>query len=154
VLQPRFAAGQVEKRYLLRVSGHPAEERFLCDAPIGTEPAAAGGRLVSREGSAASTQFRLLERLPDGSSLLEAEPLTGRTNQIRIHAWHMGMPIIGDPLYLAGRQLGAQQTLGCGAPPMCLPAWQLAFSHPLTGERLSFTSPAPAWAVGSSRRMA
>ena len=90
---------------------------------------------------------------PDGSALLEAEPLTGRTNQIRIHAWHMGMPIVGDPLYLAGGQLGAQQTLECGAPPMCLHAWQLTFPHPLTGERLSFTSPAPAWAVGSSQPM-
>jgi len=43
-----------------------------------------------------------LQRLADGTALLEARPLTGRTNQIRIHLAHLGFPVQGDPAYLAG----------------------------------------------------
>lgn len=145
VLQPQFSSGQVKKRYLLRVTGHPSEDQFLCDAAITAQPSVHGARVVSEAGLAARTEFRVRERLSDGTTLLEATPLTGRTNQIRIHAWHMGMPIVGDPLYLSNGQLGLRQTLPVGAPSMCLHAWQLEFAHPFSGESVCFTSQNPQW---------
>ena len=61
-------------------------------------------------------------------------PHTGRTHQLRMHCAHadgLGLPILGDPLY------------GTPAGRLCLHADRLAFNHPITGERLTFESPAP-----------
>ncbi|WP_256199412.1 pseudouridine synthase [Verrucomicrobium spinosum] len=97
-------------------------------------------------GQSARTDFVVLSRDGDGTSLLEARPLTGRTNQIRLHLAHLGHNIVGDPTYLQGGGLGDTQTLELGSPPMCLHAWKLGFKHPLTGERLAFETPLPDWA--------
>ena len=69
-------------------------------------------------GQEARTEFKVLHRDPDGSALLEARPITGRTNQIRVHLWHLGMPIQGDAAYLPGRKLGDTQTLAPDAAPL------------------------------------
>jgi 23S rRNA-/tRNA-specific pseudouridylate synthase len=105
-----------------------------------------GSRVVDpTSGQAARTEFRVLERLPDGTTLLEARPLTGRTNQIRVHLWHLGFPVCGDPAYRPGGTLGDSQTLTLDAPPLCLHASSITFTHPLTRERVQFTAPMPAW---------
>ena len=101
-------------------------------------------------GLAARTDFRVLHRLEDGTALLEARPKTGRTNQIRVHLWHLGMPVCGDPAYLVGNILGDSQTLDIAAPPLCLHAWQLTFRHPLLKESVTFTAPPPTWASADS----
>jgi len=146
-LQPQFTRGEVEKRYLVRVQGQPASESFGCDAPITDEPGEAGSRIVDfANGLEARTEFRVLSRKEDGTALLEARPLTGRTNQIRVHLWHLGMPVCGDPVYLPGGQLGTVQTLRVDDPPMCLHAAELKFRHPLTNEPVHFSAPAPDWA--------
>lgn len=150
VLQPQFERDEVGKVYLVRVQGRPEREEFVCDAPIGSEPGAAGTRSVDLDdGMIARTEFRLLGRGDDGTSLLEARPRTGRTNQIRIHLWQLGMPVCGDPTYLPGLQTGEIQTLAPGDPPLCLHAWKLSFCHPATGERLSFETEMPDWARAS-----
>jgi 23S rRNA-/tRNA-specific pseudouridylate synthase len=82
----------------------------------------------------------------DGTSLLEARPLTGRTNQIRVHLWHLGLPVCGDPVYQVGGKLGTVQTFVVEAPPLCLHSWRLRFHHPLSREQVEFTAPPPAWA--------
>ena len=87
-----------------------------------------------------------MERFEDGTTLLEANPVTGRTNQIRIHLWHLGMPVIGDPTYLADGEMGDRQTLELGDAPMQLKAWKLAFEHPLKHERAEFEDEKPFWA--------
>jgi RluA family pseudouridine synthase len=147
LLQPQFERGEVEKVYLARVPRTPEHDDFLCEAPIGSEPGAAGSRDVDEAGGAAArTEFRVATRLGDGTALLEARPRTGRTNQIRIHLWQLGMPICGDPMYLPDLRVGEIQTLAPGDPPLCLHAWKLAFRHPVTGVRLSFETEKPAWA--------
>lgn len=147
VLQRQFIEGSVDKRYLVNVSGHPENDAFSCDAAISAAPQALGTHAVDEEdGQVSRTDFTVLERRPDGSSLLEAKLHTGRTNQIRIHLWHLGHPVIGDPAYLPGRLLGDTQTLDTEAPPLRLHAWKLAFNHPRTGERMCFEAPAPDWA--------
>ncbi|HEU0068962.1 MAG TPA: hypothetical protein VFQ26_06825, partial [Nitrospiraceae bacterium] len=75
----------------------------------------------------------------------------GRTNQIRVHLWHLGIPVCGDPLYLPERQVGGQQTLGLTDSPLCLHAWKIGFAHPTTGEPVAFESPWPAWASPERR---
>src|ERR1035437_4124336 len=82
-LQPQFARGEVKKLYLIRVQGQPKVDAFHCDAPISTASGEIGSREVDFEsGLEARTEFRVLQKNSDGTTLLEARPLTGRTNQI------------------------------------------------------------------------
>ncbi len=146
-LQPQFEAGTVEKVYLARIQGSPAGDAFICDAAIGDEPHLAGARKIDlAAGRPARTAFAVLGRFPDGTALVEARPLTGRTNQIRLHLQHLGWPVAGDRTYLPGGRPGPSQTLRPGEPPLCLHARRLAFDHPVTGERLAFEASAPPWA--------
>jgi RluA family pseudouridine synthase len=145
-LQKAFAEGQVNKTYLVRVHGHPAQDEFACDAPIGKESSIAGTREVDEQnGDEATTLFTVLERSTDGTSLLEARPLTGRTNQIRIHSAHLGFAVVGDEAYREG-DATPRLTKNVGEAPLCLHAWQISFAHPASGDRVSFTAPAPDWA--------
>jgi 23S rRNA-/tRNA-specific pseudouridylate synthase len=106
-----------------------------------------GSRAVDvHNGQAAHTNFKVIRRDIDGTSLLEAQPLTGRTNQIRVHLWHLGWPVRGDSVYLPDHELGDRQTLDIDSPPMCLHAWHIAFTHPMRRETVSFTAAAPGWA--------
>ncbi|HEY2329980.1 MAG TPA: RluA family pseudouridine synthase, partial [Verrucomicrobiae bacterium] len=146
-LQPQFVRGQVEKTYLVRVQGQPPENNFSCDAPISGESGELGSRTVDVEsGQLARTEFRVLRKNSDGTALLEARPLTGRTNQIRVHLWHLGFPVCGDAVYLADKKIGITQTLAVGDPPLCLHAWRVKFIHPLSLQPAEFTAPPPAWA--------
>jgi RluA family pseudouridine synthase len=145
-LQGQFADGRVEKTYLVRVRGHPQSDAFRCDAPIGKAPCAAGTREVDEPGGdAASTRFTVIKRLPDGASLLEAHPLTGRTNQIRIHCASLGFPVVGDMAYGLG-DAGPRLTSDPGETPLCLHAWKIRFAHPVSGDEVAFTAPPPDWA--------
>lgn len=146
-LQPQFARGEVEKIYLTRVQGHPESDHFSCDASISSESGRLGTREVNLEsGLPARTEFQVLRRYADGNALLEARPLTGRTNQIRVHLAHLGFPICGDPTYLANGNIGNTQTLDVNEMPLCLHAWRVKFNHPLTKERVEFTAASPDWA--------
>lgn len=147
LVQPQFERGEVEKIYLARVHGHPAQDEFTCDAPMSAEAGKLGGRNVEEGGLEARTAFHVLRRDTDGTALIEARPITGRTNQIRIHLWHLGHSIVGDATYLPGGEIGETQTLSVTDPPLCLHAWKLAFTHPLTQRRMTFEAGHPAWAA-------
>lgn len=148
ILQPRFERGELQKWYLARVAGHPVDDAFRCVAPINESPGPGGSRCVVAEGGLeASTMFEVHRRDGDGTALLRVRPLTGRTNQIRVHLWHLGLPIIGDPMYLPGARLGDTQTLGVQDPPLNLHAWRLEFQHPRDGKPVEYEAPWPAWAV-------
>jgi RluA family pseudouridine synthase len=146
-VQPQFERGEVEKMYLARVQGHPPQDEFTCDAPVSAEAGKLGGRAVDASGLAALTEFRVVARHADGTALLEAQPRTGRTNQIRVHLWHLGFPIVGDAAYLADGAVGETQTLAVGDPPLCLHSHRITFNHPLTKERVTFEAEGPAWAT-------
>ena len=137
----------IEKRYLARVHGHPLKETFNCTLPISDEPGPVGSREIDlKQGQPANTGFRVLQRFPDGTSLLEVVPYTGRTNQIRVHLWHLGHPICGDATYKQRHTFGDTQTVSIDEPQLCLLAERLAFTHPLTKQRMVFEADCPAWA--------
>lgn len=147
LLQRQFIEGRVDKRYIVRVTGHPLEDVFFSEAPISSAPQTLGTHSVDEEeGQASRTDFRVIRRCADGTAVLEATLGTGRTNQIRIHLWHLGHPVVGDPAYLPDQKIGDTQTLDTESPPLQLHAWKLAFEHPRTGLPMEFEADLPEWA--------
>ncbi len=147
-LMQQFAQSSVRKSYLVLCQGRPVENNFQCTLPISRTKSAAGGRVVDPAGDPAKTEFTVLGHSDElrEQTWLEARPLTGRTNQIRVHLWALGLPIVGDPVYLPQQQLGTLQTLAVDSPPLCLHAWKLQFRHPLTGQPFPISAPPPGWA--------
>ena len=114
--------GQIEKIYNAAVLGGPKEQEGIIDAPIARLSETGMLRGVRSDGQPARSKFRVLEQ-KNGFSLLELQPLTGRTHQLRVHCAHMGFPILGDPQY------------GCDdlkLPYQQLCAVSVRFCHPLT----------------------
>jgi UPF0176 protein len=147
LLQRQFLAGGVDKSYLVKCSGQPSHDQFICDSPISPAPGPLGSRAADEtDGQPCLTEFKVLTRCGDGSSLLEARPVTGRTNQIRIHLWRLGIPVTGDPTYLPEQRIGDTQTLDPASAPLQLHSWRLAFNHPLAQHRMQFEAPPPEWA--------
>jgi 23S rRNA pseudouridine955/2504/2580 synthase len=92
--------GRVEKRYQALLAGRWRKEGAEVNAPLRKNTLQGGERVVrvDADGKAAVTRFRVLRRFAD-STLVEAVLVTGRTHQIRVHAAHLGTPILGDPKY-------------------------------------------------------
>jgi UPF0176 protein len=151
-VQPQFERGEVRKQYFARVIGHPNDDRFRCTARISATTGPLGTRIVDDVGGLpALTDFEIMERYPDGTSLLLVKPRTGRTNQIRVHLWHLGWPVVGDALYLPNHQLGDVQTISVEDAPLCLHAWQMTFTHPQHGGRVTFEASWPRWTRPGAR---
>ena len=85
-----------------------------------------------KDSELAHTRFRTLRRIGD-LSVVECEPVTGRTHQLRVHLASIGHPIVGDDLYGGDRAL----------PRQALHATSLAFVHPFTGEHIQLHAPLP-----------
>jgi len=134
-LSPQFVDNLVKKVYLAKVTGHPPEDAFACDAPISAKAASiAGARAVDESGLPSETKFSTVRRFEDGTALIECRPVSGRTNQIRLHLGHLGFPIVGDTIYSSDQsQAKTAQTRSLDSPPMCLHAWRLTIRHPDNG---------------------
>ena len=146
-IQRQFEDGLAAKTYLCLVQGHPSWDEIASIQPISSVAGERGFRAVDPEGDSAGTAFRVLARGTDGETLVEAVPRTGRTNQIRVHLWDLGHPIVGDPVYLAARQLGERQTIAPTDPPMCLHAWRLSFLRPGDRFAVAYETALPEWAT-------
>jgi len=125
------------KRYLALVEGHLDVAEGLIDAPIGRDQRHRQRMAlvaVARGGRLARTRFRVV-REAKGRTLLDVQLETGRTHQIRVHLAAVRHPVVGDVYY--GR---AQEPM---PPRMFLHAAHLGFTHPTTGEWVSFEAPLP-----------
>jgi 23S rRNA pseudouridine1911/1915/1917 synthase len=136
-LTQHFQRRLVEKRYTAVVRGRVGREKMTIMAPIGRDEDARPRWRVLEGGRPSETRLRLLETNGE-RSLVELEPVTGRTNQLRIHCAHVGHAIVGDRLYGSDTH-----------ERLCLHASRLAFRHPATNELLEFSSPLPAEAASA-----
>jgi tRNA pseudouridine32 synthase/23S rRNA pseudouridine746 synthase len=128
-LNKQFQDGSVQKRYTAMLEGWVSADEGLITAPIAKDKSQFPlVKICHSSGKAASSQFKVLERLSEPKrSLVQFTPLSGRTHQLRIHSLSIGHPILGCDLYhsATSRQL---------AKRLLLHASDIYFQHPLTGE--------------------
>jgi len=140
-LHELFRKGTVEKNYLALVVGDWQFGEHRVDAPLNVDHRRNGERhvVVSKSGKPAQTIFRL-SRTFGKFSLMQCQPQTGRTHQIRVHALHAGHPIAGDERYgdpdinAAAKKQGLRR--------LFLHAQSIAFPDD-SGNELHFTAPLP-----------
>lgn len=130
----------ISKKYLALVHGHWNAAVTDIRLPLLRTERKSGERIVvvSDEGKSCHTRTRLLESGRQ-YALIEAEPVTGRTHQIRVHCLSQGNTIAGDEKY--SDRTEAEQDKTTGIRRLCLHAWKLGFAHPLTGERVRLIAP-------------
>ena len=139
-LAAQFQAGRVCKRYLALVHGRPARAQGSIETTIGRHPVDRKRMAVDPpHGKQAVSHYEVLETLGD-LTLLQVRIETGRTHQIRVHLAHLGLPIVGDPVY--GSHARDRALPECPSRQL-LHAAELAFDHPIDGRRLVFQRPPP-----------
>jgi 23S rRNA pseudouridine1911/1915/1917 synthase len=163
-LQKQFKERKVKKTYLALVHGKLEGEGEI-KVPVGRLPWNRKMFGVVTEGREAATKYKVIRYFEVGSgkwginslssrnqdikksnsrishfSLLEIQPETGRTHQIRVHLKYLGHPIFGDSLY-AGRKVSRNDRKIL--PRVFLHASKISFTHPKTGELVGFESPLP-----------
>ncbi|HEX5514199.1 MAG TPA: 23S rRNA pseudouridine(955/2504/2580) synthase RluC [Gammaproteobacteria bacterium] len=115
-LHEQLRSGEVEKHYIALLAGRLPRGPVPVEAPLDRFQLQGGERMVqvAADGKHARTVFRATERFP-GATLVDARIDTGRTHQIRVHALHLGHPVIGDDKYgdrevnKAFRELGVRR---------------------------------------------
>ncbi len=142
ILSRHFNRRLIRKRYVALLRGQVSADAGEIRAPIGRDPDSQPHWRVMESGKVAETRFRVMEKRGD-ITLIELEPVTGRTNQLRIHCAYAGHPILGDKLY-GDYGLKNNPLLTESAIRLCLHASELAFHHPAGGEWMEFHSPLPA----------
>ena len=131
ILSDHFQRRLVEKKYLALVEGIVEKDAGEIIAPIGRFEETKHWN-IKEDGKFAETRYVVKERFSD-TTLLELQPITGRTNQLRIHCEHVGHPIVGDEKR-GGREFSR----------LCLHAYKLSFHHPTSHEKLEFEIDLPA----------
>jgi 23S rRNA pseudouridine1911/1915/1917 synthase len=134
-LQRQFKRRSVKKTYLALVEGHPEPPQGVIDAPIGRDKRQRKRMAIVRSGRTALTAYRVIEHF-DEHSLVELQPESGRTHQLRVHLAWLGYPVVGDRVYGYRKQRLLKHR-------HFLHARQLEFTHPVTGENLSLLAPLP-----------
>ncbi|KAG2423929.1 hypothetical protein HYH02_015268 [Chlamydomonas schloesseri] len=159
-LQAQFKARSVDRLYLSLTVGCPSARSGRVETNISRDPGdrkrMAAAPYGGTRGRTAASSYSVLEPLAGGGSALVQWKLdTGRTHQIRVHAKHIGHPLLGDETYGGGGPAATSAVARAGWPAEqvkasldalgrpALHALTLGFSHPVTGQRLSFEQPPP-----------
>lgn len=144
-LESLFREHRIERTYRAIVRGEPPAQRGRIEAPLGRDARNRLRRTVLAGGRQAVTHFEVLERHARGAVLtLRLE--TGRTHQIRVHLLHLGIPVVGDPLY--GTPEDRRRQVG-----QLLHSWRLRMRHPVTGRELCLEAPLPERMVLAEERL-
>ncbi|MBI5297250.1 MAG: RluA family pseudouridine synthase [Chloroflexi bacterium] len=134
-LNIQFEKHTIEKVYHAITVGTPPWDEKTTKFPLRANVGHKHRTMVdNRNGLRSETRLKVLKR-GQANVLLEAMPMTGRTHQIRVHAYALGYPLLGDVLY------SAPETDLIARP--ALHAYSLTFTHPETNEQVTFTAPYP-----------
>ena len=133
-LSRQLSDREMEKHYRAMVYGKMKAPDGVIEKPIGRSKTDRKKMAVDENGRWAKTEWKVLKEYPD-RTLLDVHIITGRTHQIRVHMASIGHPVLGDVLYGHKRMPDA--------PRLMLHAYSLAFTHPVTGERMQFTAKCP-----------
>ena len=130
---------RIDRDYEAVVLGNLREDQGTISLPIARHPTDRKKMAVNHSsGRPAVTHWTVLARYP-GYTHVQCRLETGRTHQIRVHMAAQGHPVLGDPVY-NGLRKGFPELAG-----QCLHARRLSFQHPRTGERMTLSSPLPAY---------
>lgn len=125
---------EVHREYLAIARGSVTPSKGTIQAPLGRKEGTIIERTVDWEhGEDAVTHYKVVKEA-NGHSLVSLRLETGRTHQIRIHMKYLGYPLIGDYLYNPDMEYMTRQALH---------SHHMEFTHPITGEHMSFTAPLP-----------
>ncbi len=144
-LAAQFSVHAVDRVYEGIVWGLPQAAGRI-DRPIGRDPGERKRMAVVPGGKRAVTHWRLLAAAGTRAARLAVELETGRTHQIRVHLASIGHPLVGDRLYGRALPKGVPEAIRAELRRLdriLLHARELGFAHPITGERLRFSRPAP-----------
>jgi len=134
-LNIQFEKRETEKVYHAIMEGEPNWNEKITKFPLRANVCKKHRTAVDdKRGKPSETRFRILKRYQSGA-LVEAQPMTGRTHQIRVHAYALGHPLLGDVLY------DGEETSLINRP--ALHAHSLTITHPTTNERLTFKAERP-----------
>lgn len=134
-LNGQFEHHQARKLYHAIVVGVPAWDEHTARHPLRINVGHTHRTIVDHsKGKPSETTFHVLERF-NGYALLAASPITGRTHQVRVHAFALGLPLLADTLYNAPYTDLIQRP--------ALHARELVFTHPESGEQVTFSAPYP-----------
>jgi 23S rRNA pseudouridine1911/1915/1917 synthase len=135
----QLQARTVARQYLALVHGRVARDGEV-DAPIGRHQTQRTRMAISARGRSARTRYRVVERYAQ-ATLLECSLDTGRTHQIRVHLQSIGHPLVGDPVYRAGRSPAAGPLADFRR--QALHACRLGLVHPQSGAAMQWEAPLP-----------
>jgi RluA family pseudouridine synthase len=134
-LNIQFETHEAQKTYHAILEGNPKWEEKVVKYPLRSNVGHKHRTVVDdKNGKPSETHFRVIKRY-EAAALVEAKPMTGRTHQIRVHAYAMGYPLVEDVLYGARDQYGL--------PRPMLHAQTLSFLHPATNEGVKFSASHP-----------
>ena len=135
-LKRQFREREPKKYYQALVWGHVAQDHGVVELPLICDWENRPRQKICYErGKKAITHYEVLAHLPNNTTRVKLTPITGRSHQLRVHSLALGHPILGDKFY-------ANPLAKSLAPRLFLHAESLTITHPITGERMTFTAEA------------
>lgn len=135
-----FSSRTARKVYWALITGVPSIDDGMIELPLAKQPGSGGEKMQvdEKEGAAARTRYRVIERAGNRAAWVELQPFTGRTHQLRVHMAAIGHPILGDGKY------GGQDAFLTGSisRKMHLHARRIRIDHP-DGGRIDVTAELP-----------